>query len=42
MFPEVDRAVQADLNAIAVAVKDHRKEQLGALRGQASVGGKLH
>lgn len=42
MFPEVDRAVQADLNAIAILVKEHRKEQLGALRGQAIVDGKLH
>lgn len=28
IFPEVDRAVQADLNAIAVAVKNWRKNQL--------------
>jgi hypothetical protein len=42
IFPEVDRAVQADLNAIAVAVKNWRKEQLGALRGQAITRVKLH
>ena len=29
VFPEIDRAVQTDLNAIAVAVKNWRKEQLG-------------
>jgi hypothetical protein len=28
VFPEIDRAMQADLNAIAVAVKNWRKEQL--------------
>jgi hypothetical protein len=32
IFPEIDRAVQADLNAIAVAVKDWRKDQLRTLR----------
>jgi hypothetical protein len=36
IFPEVDRAVQADLNAIAVAVKNWRREQLGTLPGQAT------
>ena len=42
VFPAVDRAVQADLNAIAIAVKNWRKEQLGALRGQATTRGNLH
>jgi hypothetical protein len=42
IFPEVDRAVQADLNAIAVAVKNWRREQLGTLRGQATTRGNLH
>jgi hypothetical protein len=42
VFPEVDRAAQADLNAIAVAVKDWRKEQLGTLRGQTTTRGNLH
>ena len=42
VFPEVDRAVQADLNAIAVAVKNWRKKQLGTLRGQATTRGNLH
>ena len=31
IFPEVDRTVQADLNAIAVAVKDWRKNQFHGL-----------
>jgi hypothetical protein len=35
VFPEIDRAVHADLNAIAVAVKNWRREQLGTLRSQA-------
>lgn len=42
IFPEVDRAVQADLNAIAVAVKNWRKERLGSLSGQATTRGNLH
>jgi hypothetical protein len=42
VFPEVDHAVQADLNAIAVAVKDWRKEQLGALRAQPISRKNLH
>ncbi len=42
MFPVVDRAVQADLNAIAAAVKDWRKDQLGTLRGQTATRGNLH
>jgi len=42
VFPEIDRAVQADLNTIAVAVKSRREEQLGALRGQATNRGSLH
>lgn len=42
VFPEVDRAVQANLDAIAVAVKNWRKEQLGTLRGQATSRGNLH
>ena len=36
VFPEIDRAVQTDLNAIAVAVKKWRKEQLGTIRGQTT------
>jgi hypothetical protein len=36
IFPEIDQAVQADLNAIAVAVKDWRKDQLRTLRDQAT------
>ena len=32
----LDQAVQADLNAIAVAVKDWRKDQLRTLRDQAT------
>ena len=31
-FPEIDQAVQANLNAIAVAVNDWRKNQLRTLR----------
>lgn len=42
VFPEIDRAVHADLNAIAVAVKNWRKEQLGTLRSQAITRGNLH
>jgi hypothetical protein len=42
VFPEIDRAVHADLNAIAVAVKNWRKEQLGTLRSQATIRGNLH
>ena len=34
VFPEVDRAVQADLNAIAATVTRWRKEQMRGLRGQ--------
>jgi hypothetical protein len=41
-FPEVDRAVHADLNAIAVAVKNWRKEQLAPLRSQTATPGSLH
>ena len=41
-FPEIDRAVHADLNAIAVAAKNCRKEQLGTLRSQATTRGNLH
>ena len=40
VFPEVDRAVQGDLNAIAVAVTGWRMNQLRGLRDQAS--GNLH
>jgi hypothetical protein len=40
VFPEVDRAVQGDLNAIAVAVRGWRMNQLRGLRDQAS--GNLH
>jgi hypothetical protein len=42
VFPEIDRAVHADLNAIAVAVKNWRKEQLGTLHSQATTRGNLH
>ena len=35
VFPEIDRAVHVDVNAIAVAVKNWRREQLGTLRSQA-------
>lgn len=42
IFPVVDRAVQADLNAIAVAVKNWRKEQFSTSRGQAITRGNLH
>ncbi len=42
VFPEVDRAVQADLNAIAVAVKDWRKDRLQALRIQPTNRDSLH
>ena len=42
VFPEIDRAVHADLNAIAVAVKNWRKGQLGTLRSQATTRGNLH
>jgi hypothetical protein len=43
IFPEVDRAVQADLNAIAVAVKAWRDDQPMRLRAQAlSDRGNLH
>jgi hypothetical protein len=41
-FPDVDRAVHADLNAIAVAVKNWRKEQLGPLRSQTTTRGSFH
>ncbi len=43
VFPEVDHAVQADLNAIAVAVKEWRKSHLpGALNRLAAKSGPLH
>ena len=42
VFPEIDRAVHADLNAIAVAVKNWRREQLGTLRSQVTSRGNLH
>jgi hypothetical protein len=42
VFPEIDRAVHADLNAIAVAVKNWRREQLGTLRSQVTNRGNLH
>lgn len=42
VFPEIDRAVHADLNAIAVAVKNWRREQLGALRSRAIKRRNLH
>ena len=42
VFPEVDRAVQADLNAIAVAIKYWRKEQFRALRNQPNNRDSLH
>ena len=42
IFPVVDRAVQADLNAIAIAVKKWRGEQLGALRGAPAKRGTVH
>jgi hypothetical protein len=42
VFREVDRAVQADLNAIAVGVKDWRKDQLRALHHRAPARGNLH
>jgi hypothetical protein len=42
VFPEVDRAVQADLNAIAVVVKDWRKDQLRASHDRAPARGNLH
>jgi hypothetical protein len=41
-FPEIDRAVQADLNAIAIAVKNWRKDQLSTLRGRAATRDDLH
>jgi hypothetical protein len=42
IFPEVDCAVQADLNAIAVAVKKWREDQLHGLRDAATGRGSLH
>lgn len=42
VFPEVDRAVQADLNAIAVAVRDWRKSQLEQRPIQRSIRNNLH
>lgn len=42
VFPEVDRAVQADLNAIAVAVRDWRKSQLEQMRKQRATGHNAH
>lgn len=41
-FPEVDRAVQADLNAIAAAVTRWRRDQMRGLRGQPNDRGALH
>lgn len=41
-FPEVDQAVQADLNAIAVAVKEWRKSQLDQRFGQRAIRHNLH
>jgi hypothetical protein len=41
-FPEVDRAVQADLNAIAVAVKDWRKAQLRELHSEPPARDDMH
>jgi hypothetical protein len=41
-FPMVDHAVQADLNAIAVAVKRWRKERLGSKGKQPKRRGTLH
>ena len=42
VFPEIDRAVHADLNAIAVAVKDWRRDQFRGLRDGATGRGSLH
>jgi hypothetical protein len=42
VFPELDRAVQADLNLIAVAVKDWRKDQLRALHRPSAGRDRLH
>lgn len=42
VFPEVDRAVQADLNAIAVAVRDWRKSKLEQQPIQRSIRNNLH
>ena len=42
IFPQVDRAVQADLNAIAVAVKNWRKNRLHALRSHPTTPGSFH
>jgi hypothetical protein len=41
IFPQVDRAVQADLNAIAVAVKNWRKNRLHALPSRPTTPGSL-
>ncbi len=42
IFPEVDRAVHADLNAIAVAIRDWRKVQLRTLHDKPTTRGTLH
>jgi hypothetical protein len=42
IFPEVDRAVHADLNAIAVAIRDWRKVQLRTLHDKPTTRGNLH
>ena len=42
IFPEVDRAVHADLNAIAVAIRDWRKVQLRTLHDKSTTRGTLH
>lgn len=41
IFPEVDRTVQADLNAIAIAAKDWRKDQLRTLQSQTPYRGRF-
>ncbi len=42
IFPEVDRAVHADLNAIAVAIRDWRKVQLRTFHDKPTTRGTLH
>jgi len=42
IFPQVDRAVHADLNAIAVAIRDWRKVQLRTLHDKPTTRGTLH
>src|SRR5665213_1173032 len=39
VFPEVDRAVQADLNAIAAVVKEWREDQHGGWHNPTGGGG---